>query len=195
VADATDPELLARLRRGDGAAFDAVYAAHREGLFRFLVRLSRRVELAEDLFQETWMRLARHAHALRDGTNLGAWLYTVARNLHRSHARARLVDARALEALARWWYLGAGGGVAPDRQAGAAAEVARLRTELDGLPAAHREVLVLVAAEGTPHDEAARLLGITQEALRQRLARARAALAARLEPEVTTWKPTLSSKT
>src|SRR5262245_34754552 len=86
VADErSDPDLLARLRRGDGDAFDAVYAAHREGLFRFLARLCGRVELAEDLFQETWMRLARHAHALRDGTNLGAWLYTVARNLHRSH--------------------------------------------------------------------------------------------------------------
>jgi RNA polymerase sigma factor (sigma-70 family) len=193
VADATDPELLDRLRRGDGDAFDAVYAAHREAVFRFLVRLCGRVELAEDLFQETWMRLARHAHGLRDGTNLGAWLYTVARNLHRSHARARLVDARAVEALARWWYVGAA--VAPDRQAGAAAELARLRAELDALPASHREVLVLVGAEGTPHDQAAHLLGITQEALRQRLARARAALAARLEPEVTTWKATLSSKT
>jgi RNA polymerase sigma-70 factor (ECF subfamily) len=195
VADHHDAELLARLRRGDAEAFDAVYAAHKDGLFRFLARLCGAREPAEDLFQETWMRLASHAHQLRDGTNLRAWLYTVARNLHRSQARWRLVDARAVQRLARWWYLDAAAQPGPDRQAVASAALERLRAAFDGLPAAHREVLLLVAGEGLPQDEVAQILGITHEATRQRLARARTALARVLEPEEPPWKSrTISSK-
>jgi RNA polymerase sigma-70 factor (ECF subfamily) len=188
----TDPDLLGRLRRGDERAFDAVYAAHKDALYRFLARMCGRRDLAEDLFQETWVRLARHAARLRDDTDLRAWLYAVARNLCRSHARWAVLDARAVEALGRWWYLDAR--PPPDDQAASSAAVARLAAAFGMLPARHREVLALVAGEGLGQDDAARILGITHEAARQRLARARAALARRLEPEDLPWKTTLSSK-
>ena len=180
--DASSPELLARLRAGDAAAFSAVYELHAAPIFRFLARLCGRRELAEDLFQETWLRLARHARTLRADTELGAWLYTVARNLVRSHARAALVDAAGVAALARWWYREAPG-AAPDDAAVAADAVGRLERAVARLPLAGREVLLLVAAEGLAVDEAARLLGITPAAARQRLHRARAELARSLPKE------------
>jgi RNA polymerase sigma-70 factor (ECF subfamily) len=170
------PEPLERLRAGDAAAFSEVYARHAGPVFRFLLRLCGRRELAEDLFQETWIRLARHARTLRPDTELGAWLYAVARNLVRSHARWAVVDAAGVAALSRWWHLEAPG-AAPHDAAVAADAARRLERAFAGLPLAGREVLLLVAAEGLAVDEAARILDITPEAARQRLHRARADLA------------------
>jgi RNA polymerase sigma-70 factor (ECF subfamily) len=181
-ADETPAQLLARLRTGDAAAFSAVYEQHAEPIFRFLQRLCGRRELAEDLFQETWLRLARHASRLRPDTEVRAWLYAVARNLVRSHARFALADAAGVAALARWWYLDARGGE-PESAAVAAAAAARLEGALARLPLAGREVLLLVAGEGLAVDEAARVLGVTPEAARQRLHRARAELAKSLPKE------------
>ena len=84
--------LVARLRSGDTEAFDAIYDEYRPRIFGFLLRLSRRRTVAEDLLDETFLRLVRHAAALRADTNLGAWLFTVARNLYWSHRRASALE-------------------------------------------------------------------------------------------------------
>ena len=80
-------ECVRALRNGDAAAFDAAYALYHRRIYDFLYRLSGRRDLAEDLFQETFIKLARHATTLREDTELGAWLFTVARNAYRSHRR------------------------------------------------------------------------------------------------------------
>ena len=182
--DAKARELVARLRAGDAAAFTAVYERHAAAIFRFLARLVGRGRraLAEDLFQETWLRLARHARTLRPDTEVRAWLYAVARNLARSHGRWAVLDGASREALAGWWYLEAPRAAPHD--AAVAAEAARhLERAFARLPVAAREILLLVAGEGLAVDEAARVLGVTPETARQRLHRARAALAATLPTE------------
>jgi RNA polymerase sigma factor (sigma-70 family) len=180
--DAPSTELIARLRAGDASAFSEAYAAHAPATFRFLRRMCGSSALAEDLFQETWLRLARHARGLRPDTQLRAWLYAVARNLARSHARFALVDAAGVAALARWWYRDAPV-AAPDETAIAADASACLARAMARLPIAGREVLSLVAGEGLSVDDAARVLAITPEAARQRLHRARAELARHLPKE------------
>jgi RNA polymerase sigma-70 factor (ECF subfamily) len=179
---AASSELLARLRAGEAAAFSEIYSRHAPAIFRFLLRLCGRRELAEDLFQETWIRFARHARTLRPDTELGAWLYTVARNLVRSHARWAVVDAASVAAVATWWYLETPG-AAPHDAAVAADVAARLERAVARMPIAGREVLLLVAGEGLAVEEAARVLQITPEAARQRLHRARAELARHLPKE------------
>ena len=79
------------LRRGDPAAFGRVYEAYGPRIFRFLARMCGQKDVAEDLYQETWIKLAIHARRLEDDTDLGAWLYTVARNLARSERRTQSV--------------------------------------------------------------------------------------------------------
>ncbi|HEY2729030.1 MAG TPA: RNA polymerase sigma factor [Polyangia bacterium] len=180
--DAPSTDLIARLRAGDASAFSEAYAAHAPATYRFLRRLCRSSALAEDLFQETWLRLAQHARGLRADTELRAWLYAVARNLVRSHARFALADAAGMAALAHWWYLDAPA-PAPDEAAVAADAGARLVRAMARLPIAGREVLSLVAGEGLSVDEAARVLAIRPEAARQRLHRARAELARHLPKE------------
>ena len=61
----TELALVERLRLGNADAFDDVYAAFNTRLFTFLVRLSRRRDVAEDLLEETWLRLVKHARRLR----------------------------------------------------------------------------------------------------------------------------------
>lgn len=176
------PDLVTRLRAGDPAAFDAAYESHSAAIYRFLSRLCGGRDVAQDLFQETWMRLARHGRTLRPDTNLRAWLYTVARNLARSHARWAGLDAASVAAVARWWYL-PGAGATPHDAAVASDAAGRLQRALERLPAQGREILLLVAGEGLAVDEAARVLGLSPEAARQRLHRARATLARDLPRE------------
>jgi RNA polymerase sigma-70 factor (ECF subfamily) len=163
------------LRRGETAAFDAVFAAYRRRLYAYFVRMTRRRDVAEDLLQETFLRLAQHARRLDADTRLAPWLFTVGHRLVVSWARARAVrdqlagdfpraepanrDRSPLEALA-------------DSQAQLALE----RAFADLAPA-HREVALLVGVEGLTPSEVAGVLGLRPDAVRQRLARARTQLA------------------
>src|SRR5262245_55945996 len=81
--------LVARLRAGDTDAFDEAYDAYRPRVFAFLLRMSRSRTVAEDLLDEAWLRLVRHAPRLRPDTRLGPWLFTVARNLTGAIAATR----------------------------------------------------------------------------------------------------------
>src|SRR5678816_2256893 len=96
-------QLVGRLRTGDPAAFDAVHEAFNGRLYNFLARLSNRRDVAEDLLEETWLRLVKHAGRLRPDTRLGPWLFTVARNLHVSHIRSRLLEESATASLMSLW--------------------------------------------------------------------------------------------
>src|SRR6187399_2042794 len=89
--------LVERLRSGDAAAFDEIYDACHTRLFNFLARLSRSRDIAEDLAEETWLRLVTHARRLRDDTRLESWLFTVARNLYASYCRSRAIEDRAAD--------------------------------------------------------------------------------------------------
>jgi RNA polymerase sigma factor (sigma-70 family) len=179
VGAPSDRNLIAGLKSGDGAAFDTVYARFRSPLYGFLRRAVRRDDVAEDLFQDTFFALARAAPELRDDTDLAAWLFTVARNAFRNHVRWARLD------LSRWVAICDDVCAAPTPGPEMATAQARLLSAveeaLNRLRPAFREVLLLVGVEGLAQDQVARILGISPAALRQRLLRARAALARRLE--------------
>ena len=184
----TELALVERLRRGDPNAFDDVYAAFNTRLFTFLVRLSRRRDVAEDLLEETWLRLVKHARRLAADTRLGPWLFTVARNLHVSYIRSRMLEDSAAASLIGLWPFSL------DRsspfEAVAASELERrIERALAAMPAASREVLLLVAVAGMDHSDAADICGITPEALRQRLHRAREMLSKALERDAEAGLP------
>ena len=179
MRDPTEKPLVDALRRGDAAAFDAVYARYRGRILGFLLRLSRRRDVAEDLFQETFCKLARTAPRLAEDTDLAAWLFRVARNAWVSHRRWSMLDISRLVAFDEA-ALPPGPAVDADARSDAARRIAQLEQALASLPAGSREVLLLVGVEGFEQEQAAAVLGISYEALRQRLARARAQLAQRL---------------
>ena len=177
---AADSGLVERLSAGDTAAFDEVHAAYNAPLFNFLVRLSRNRDVAEDLLEETWVRFVSYAGRLQPDSNLGSWLFTVARNLYLSYCRSRLVEESHAPALMTLWPAGSACASPFDEAAASQAE-RRIETALADLPLRYREALLLVGVEGLQPAEAAIVCGITPEAMRQRVSRARALLSKRLE--------------
>jgi RNA polymerase sigma factor (sigma-70 family) len=179
VDRACELELVCRVRDGDTAAFDTVHAMFNARLFGFLARLARSRDVAEDLLEETWLRFVAHAARLDEDTRLGPWLFTVARNLHVSYCRARAFEEpNSAGAIGLW---PAGFEQSPFEQAALSELERRIEAGLATLPVAFREVLLLVGVEGLRPAEAAVVCGISPEALRQRLKRARDMLAARME--------------
>lgn len=170
-------ELVAALRRGEARAFDAVYDQYRARIFAFLLRLSGSRCLAEDLFQETFLRLARHALRLEPDTRLGAWLFTVARNCYRSYRRFALLDRQRLH---EYGLAPRPVALSPHDQAASSESAARLEAALADLPLKYREVLLLCGVEGMAPEQVAASLGLSAENLRQRLSRGRARLRERL---------------
>jgi RNA polymerase sigma-70 factor (ECF subfamily) len=175
-----DERWLEGLLRGEPAAFDGVFAAYRSRVFGYLARMTGRRDLAEDLTQEVFLRLARSARGLRPDTRLRAWLFTVAHNVMISHARAQQVTFALAAELAQ---RPPSPGPTPFEAVAQSATQARIERALGQLPAGYREVLLLVAIEGLSAADAAAALGLTPEAVRQRLSRARTMLSPALDPD------------
>jgi len=171
-----DAALVAGLRRGEGQALDRAFSRYKNRLYAFLFRLGGRRDLADDLLQETFLQLARHALRLRPDTDLSAWLFTVARNAWRASLRHQLAGDRALEALPE----PRAGAPDPERAAETSAAIAGLRAALAALSESEREVLLLGAEGELSSEQAAAVLAIRPDAFRKRLERARAALATRI---------------
>jgi RNA polymerase sigma-70 factor (ECF subfamily) len=170
--------LVERVRAGDTAAFDAIHAAFNPRLYGFLARLTRSRDVAEDLLEDTWLRFVSHADQLRPDTRLAPGSLP---------SRATCTSPGA--GRGRWrrerrprWTCGRppAAGASPFEQAATSELERRIEHALASLSVDAREVLLLVGAEGMTPSEAAAVCGISPEAMRQRLKRARAALSERL---------------
>jgi len=171
-------DLVERIRAGDQSAFDTVYRTFNGRLLGFLIRLTRRRDTAEEVLEETWLRFVRHGDRLQPDTQLGPWLFTVARNLHLSDCRSRVAESAAMTSIGLW----------PEPRRETPFDIAarnefegRVEAALAELPVILREAVLLVSVEGMQPSEAAKVCGITAEAMPQRVRRARVLLAARLD--------------
>ena len=164
--------LVARLRAGDTTAFDIIHDAFNRPLLNFLTRLARNRTAAEDLVEETWLRLVSSGEELQADTRLGPWLFTVARNLFVSYCRSRAREDAYTGELTLLWPSELPR--TPFDIASMKQDKARLEAAIESLPPLYREVLLLVGVEQMRPMDAARVCGISPESLRQRLSRARA---------------------
>jgi RNA polymerase sigma-70 factor (ECF subfamily) len=85
----TDEALMKAYQAGDASAFAELVARHEKPLWNFLRRLTADATSAEDLLQETFMRVVRNASGYQPSARFSTWLYTIARNLCIDHARSR----------------------------------------------------------------------------------------------------------
>ena len=170
--------LVSRLRAGDADAFDTVCAEYNTCLFAFLARLSRNRATAEDLLEETWLRLVSHAERLREDSQLGAWLFTVARNLYVSYCRSRMLeDVHALDSIGLW---PSGCPSSPFEETAGHELGVRARSGACGTATPVSRGAPARCDRGTTPSQAAQVCGVSGEAMRQRLSRGRAMLAERL---------------
>ena len=83
---AVDADVV-RLRRGDLNALSELIARYQNRLYRYLLRIVRQPAEAEDLFQQTWLRVVEKIRSFDASRNFDAWLFTLARNLAIDHLR------------------------------------------------------------------------------------------------------------
>lgn len=186
--DDPDLPLIQALQQGSDGALDDLMHRHREPLFRFIYRYVLNEEEARDLLQETFIRAYFKRDQFRPSAKFATWLYHIALNLCRDHARSH---ARRQERLTQSLVLRSDEGEERERDITAAggnpAETAQtneamhiLERAIQSLPHDLKAALILVALENRPQKECADLLGITVKAVETRVYRARKLLESRL---------------
>jgi RNA polymerase sigma factor (sigma-70 family) len=165
----TDELLAIRCQLGERPAFDALIARWHEPLWRYLRRLAGSNEVADDLVQDTWVRVLRGISGLRDGSRLRPWLFGVARRvamdrLRRQYTR-RVDDEAIIEDLA-----------AAEVDPALESDLAVLESGLDALPAPERETLALFYLRELSIEQMATLLEVPAGTVKSRLFRARTLL-------------------
>jgi RNA polymerase sigma-70 factor (ECF subfamily) len=183
--DASDEALMTRLREGDDQTLAPLMARWEVPMKRYLARVVQNAHEAEELAQETFVRLYQHRDRFREGARFSPWLYAIAANLARN--RLRWWRRRPAVSLEAWTEFG--GEAADEGNAGRAGSGAleqreradAVREAVAALPVELREALVLCEYEGLTQAEGAEALGVTPKAVEMRLYRARAALRNRLQ--------------
>jgi RNA polymerase sigma-70 factor (ECF subfamily) len=94
----SDAELLSAFAKGDAKALDFLVARYRQALFSWLMGMTGNRADAEDLFQDIWFRVIRHAERFND-VSFKAWLWKIARNILIDFRRKRKPDI-SLDAVA-----------------------------------------------------------------------------------------------
>jgi RNA polymerase sigma factor (sigma-70 family) len=186
VQDGTDQELLSRFAtHHEEAVFEALMQRHGPMVLGVSQRVLSHQQDAEDVFQATFLVLARKAKSIHKRASLGSWLYGVAYRLalklKASAARRRARERRVADMMAiKEGVRGQGSGV--NQESGVSWSDLRpvLDEELSRLPEKYRAPIILCYLEGKTNVEAGRLLGWPAGSMSKRLARGRELLRSRL---------------
>ena len=165
----TDEALMLEFQRGSRAAFDELFARHRQALYGYFRRRLDRRERAEDLTQETFLAVIRNVSRYQPRALVRTYLYGIAMNLLSAERRRHTFDHPA-------------GGAEPSTS-GSPDEALWVREALAKLDEVEREILMLREYEQLSYMEIADLLRLPVNTVRSRLFRARTALKSRLTAE------------
>jgi RNA polymerase sigma-70 factor (ECF subfamily) len=171
--------LLARLRSGDGGAFEELVTTYQHRLFGVALRMLGNRAEAEEIAQETFLRAHRALGEFRGEARLGTWLYAIASRLCLNRLASGARRHERLDETALLQRAAEGG------DAAAALERTELQAALQeavaALPEERRIVVILRDLEGLAYEEIAEVLGLPLNTVRTRLHRARGDLKAKLE--------------
>ncbi len=173
------PPLIDRARAGDAAALEELLSTVAPSVHRFGLRMCKNAHDAEDVLQDTLLSVATHLGEFEGRASLLSWVFTLARTACVRRRRglknqppadvADLAEARDA-------------GPTPEQQTADRELAGALGRALDALPEDYREVIVLRDIEGLTAADAAVSLGVSVDALKSRLHRAREALRSALKP-------------
>ena len=172
---------MGRYRRGDGGAFGVLVQRHRARVFAFVLRLTQDRARAEDVLQETWLRVVRGAASYTPTARFTTWVYTIARNAcvdgarRDVHRATDVLQEEPADTETPW--------SSPERGASSAELRRLLEAAVATLPPEQREVFLLREVAGVPFADIAAVTGAPEptvksrmryalEALRKQLARA-----------------------
>ena len=190
VQQREEASFVALLREGDPGAFETLVRTHMPALLRVARRFMRSEEDARDVVQDAFVSAFRSIGKFESNAQLSTWLHRIVVNaaLMRLRTQRRRPEEDIEEYLPR--FSEDGHQVSPTENWTETAETILQRTELsdivrnaiDQLPDTYREVVLLRDIEELSTDEAAQTLGVTPNAVKIRLHRARQALRTLLDP-------------
>lgn len=161
-----DVRLMLRYREGDPGAFDSLYVRHKDGLYRYLLRLCPDRHTAEDLFQESWSKLIAARARYRPTARFSTYLYRIAHNCfvdHYRRLRSRGVEQDAGDAVLISPVAD------PDEQAERSLARAHLDRLLSELPTEQREAFLLREEGDLSLAEIGDITGVGTETAKSRL--------------------------
>jgi RNA polymerase sigma-70 factor (ECF subfamily) len=172
-----DSALMLRYRDGDIDAFEVLYKRHNDSLYRYLLRLCKHRNTAEDLYQEVWSKLIKSRQRYRPTAKFTTFLYRVAHNCFIDHIRRNKrhtsevsIDPDESAAVTE----------SPEQAADQLLARQRLDLALATLPDEQRDVVLLFLEAGMSLDNIARITGVNRETAKSRLRYATAKLKAAL---------------
>jgi RNA polymerase sigma-70 factor (ECF subfamily) len=161
-----DPALIRAASRGDVPSFEQLVRDHQHHVARFLNRMLGDPATAEDVTQETFVRVFRRLASFSFESKFSTWLFQIARNAGIDEVRRRQRHARLSDAMPR-------PSVAVNGAADARVE---LQAALDSLPERLRTPLLLVEMLGLRYREVAEVVGVAEGTIKSRIFHARAQL-------------------
>jgi RNA polymerase sigma-70 factor, ECF subfamily len=188
VASATtlpdDYELMLHYRAGDAKAFEILYVRHKGALYRYLQRLCRNREAANDLFQETWGKVISTRERYQPTAQFGAFLFRIAHNCAVDYFRraerqhiGRTDDVSEMEEVLPGTEVDR-----PDTQLSETQLQSAFVDALNRLPAEQRNVFVLYEETGLTLEEIGDITGVGFETAKSRLRYALSKLRSALRP-------------
>ena len=175
VADLHDHDVIARVLAGDHAAFRILVRRYNQRMFRAARAITRTDVDAEDVLQQAWLGVFKNLAQFRGDASFATWATRIAVNEAIALTRKRPMVAEVVEAETA---------VPPDADLARSQLGALLEACLASIPQGNREVMVLRDVLELDTAETAACLGLTEEVVRVRLHRARAAVAAALTEQL-----------
>jgi len=177
----TDEELMVGYREGSRDAFEELFSRHHRRVIQFCYRMTGDRATAEEAAQEVFLRIARAASTYRPTAKFTTWMFTIARRTTLNFLRDEKgtgVKVPLREGTAREEVPGAvevegPADLDPERIAWSAQLGERFLEALRSLPEGHRTAFVLNRGDGLSYGEVASVLGITPQAVKSRIFRAR----------------------
>ena len=180
----SDEDLMLQYVAGDTVAFESLYTRHKGPVYRYMLRLCRNEAVAEELFQEVWMKLIKAREKYVASAKFTTYLYKLAHNLYIDHYRkqsVRIVEDLSVEVGDIESEQGSASN--PEHLTQINQTMDRLITLLETLPNEQKEVFLLREEAGMTIPEIAETIGVNNEAAKSRLRYAIAKLRSGLNGE------------